>query len=225
MLRTTAITHFFNANTSPHLDTLLLTTPSGKLLSLSSPLPVSALRTQATLASQLWSSYTQVARSSLLQASLPNASSSSVANQSRSTGQMLKCITIQLEHGTMVIRQLRCSLLFIVVGPSPPQRPQTAASITSTNTTAVNSSRNITPTPYHTHHPTDPQSSAPPDHTIDGLLAGIGDRVGGSSIRTTDTRPTSSMGIATSMVILQRHAEELGNWLDGELANFELTAA
>lgn len=210
MLRTAAITQFFNANlTSPHLETLLLTTPSGKLLSLSSPLPASALRTQATLASQLWTSYQPVARSSLLAASLPVTRSS--PEQSRPQGRDLKCITLQLEHGIMVIRQLKCSLLFIAIGPGP-QRPPTASSITCMST---NASRDVTPTPYH-------DSSLPAMASDLRIHSYENFRDGGSSIRTSETL-SSSLGVATSMAIVQKQSEELGKWLDTELANFELT--
>lgn len=222
MLRTTAITQFFNANlTSPHLDTLLLTTPSGKLLSLSSPLPVSILRTQATLASQLWSSYQPVIENNLVSASLPTTSSAATSDD-----QELKCITVQLEQGIMVIRQLHCSLLFIAIGSTPNQRPQTStASIISTDVSGTASSRTVTPTPYHPPL-TNPQSPPPPNFSreleqANGIGGGGADHVGGGSVHTIDTR--SSTGIGTSMTTIQRHTEELGKWLDAELAGFELT--
>lgn len=142
---------------------------------------------------------------------------------------------MQLEYGIMVIRQLNCSLLFIAIGPAPSQRPQTSASISSTNVSAISSSRTVTPTPYHTHPPLLSSQSSPPnasnsqaylsEYVHDGTASGGGaiERGGGSSIRTSDTRSTS-MGIAASMAVLQRQAEELAKWLNEELANFEFTS-
>lgn len=126
----------------------------------------------------------------------------------------------------MIIRQLNCSLLFIAIGPAP-QRPQTAASINSANASAV-TSRNVTPTPYHTHPSINPQSPPAnssnshlllPEQISDGPSGGSG-----SSIRTMDTGSTA-VGIASSMNILQRQAEELAKWLDAELANFEFSSS
>ncbi|EKD13908.1 hypothetical protein MBM_08109 [Drepanopeziza brunnea f. sp. 'multigermtubi' MB_m1] len=77
MLLTKRLTVFLSQNTSPALPTLLLLSPTGKLLSSSSPSPASTLRTQATLACSLWMLYQPT--TSLLPSALPSSHTSTHA--------------------------------------------------------------------------------------------------------------------------------------------------
>ncbi|KAK0126966.1 hypothetical protein ONS96_006530 [Cadophora gregata f. sp. sojae] len=168
MLLTKRLTAFLSQNTTPQLPTLLLLSPTGKLLSSSSPLPASTLRTQATLACSLWNLY--LPTTSIIPSALPSSSQTSSSQpQSQSQSQAeaqsetshsqsrgsdatlsststiadhdLSTITIQLSHGIMVIRALSCSLLFVAIGP---------ASSSSSTSTHPNANHNTNTNHSHT---------------------------------------------------------------------------
>lgn len=113
MLLTNNLTDFLSQNTSQTIPTMLLISPAGKLLSSSSPLPASKLRTQATLAYSIWTLY------------LPSVSSITAALSSdqildsepisTTAAHKLNTITIQFIHCLMVIRILSCGLLFVAI--------------------------------------------------------------------------------------------------------------
>jgi hypothetical protein len=221
MLLTKRLTTFLSQNTTPQLPTLLLLSPTGKLLSSSSPLSASTLRTQATLACSLWTLY-QPSAPSLITSALPRSSQQSTSrNQPRgsdsttpgattATENELSTITIQLSHGTMVIRALACGLLFVAIGPS-------AAGLSS------HSSHHL----LQAHHAslanqTSPPSSPAPQtddnrETPGGSLGGIGSSAASEagSVRSSGTRAGSIMGV-------RRQAEEVGKWLDSQLEGFAL---
>lgn len=71
LLLTKRLTAFLHANASPHLPTLLITTPTGKLLAHASQEPVSLLRTHATVAASLQQIHTS--SSAALPTALPGA--------------------------------------------------------------------------------------------------------------------------------------------------------
>ena len=112
MLLTKRLTAFLSQSASQQLHTLLLLSPTGKLLASASSSPASVLRTQATLAVALWSSYNP----------LPinpgaNSSQTTITNaNARATNASPSTITIQLEHGIMCIRALTSGLLFVAIG-------------------------------------------------------------------------------------------------------------
>jgi hypothetical protein len=226
MLLTKRLTTFLSQNTTPQLPTLLLLSPTGKLLSSSSALPASSLRTQATLACSLWTLY-QPAASSLITSAIPPQSHSQSNTHPRGSDATLSStttaadndhnlasITVQLTHGVMVIRALSCGLLFVAIGPSSvpvssPSQTLRAQSISS-----------------HTH--TSPPSSPPGQghgengyngegaHDGVGLGSGSGAPSEAGSVRS--TRTASIMGV-------KRQAEEVGRWLDGQLEGFQLSSA
>lgn len=107
MLFTKNLTEFLSKNTNPTLPTLLLVSPAGKLLSSSSTLPASRLRTQATLSHSLWTLYFPSV--SFISAALP------ASEQEAADKHELSTITIQLTHGLMIIRALKCGLLFVAI--------------------------------------------------------------------------------------------------------------
>ena len=145
LLLTKRLTGFLHANQSPQLPTLLLTTPHGKLLAHASPQPVGLLRTHATVAASLLAIHTSssvAVPSALPGAQTPDdpvASPSSDRNDgavARSppaaaaapSGRLLRSvkpvtITVQLSGGTVVVRRLKCGLLFVCIGPAASHQP------------------------------------------------------------------------------------------------------
>ncbi|CZT39921.1 uncharacterized protein RSE6_00051 [Rhynchosporium secalis] len=180
MLLTKRLTTFLSQNTTPLLPSLLLLSPTGKLLSSSSPLPASTLRTQATLACSLWTLYQPT--TSILPNALPlhhpshnqNGSRNGNGSQSHSRGSDatfsststitdhdLSTITIQLTHGVMVIRALSCGLLFVAIGPS---NTSTANSTSNPQNSGPNPGQQTLQAQAHasSSRPTSPPSSPPP---------------------------------------------------------------
>lgn len=218
MLLTKRLTTFLSQNTSPQLPTLLLLSPTGKLLSSASPLSASTLRTQATLACSLWTLYQPAP--SLITSVLPtNPHQPGARNQPRGSDSgsstitaaenELSTITIQLTHGIMVIRALACGLLFVAIGPSA---------------AASNSTSNQLLQAHHASQMSPP--SSPPAHTDDSnretpgeSLRGLGSKAPSEagSVGSTGTRTGSIMGA-------RRHAEEVGKWLDSQLDGFALSS-
>lgn len=137
---------FLSQNTSPQLHTLILLSPTGKLLSSSSSSPASMLRTQATVAVSIWNLYYpfQASTSTLVAESLPPSASNN-SPSSREPGKDLSAITVQLEYGTMSIRALTSGLLFVAIGPSSTPPPISSSQhlqprvISSTNTSGPSS--------------------------------------------------------------------------------------
>ncbi|KAI0188819.1 hypothetical protein EV127DRAFT_117726 [Xylaria flabelliformis] len=111
LLLTKRLTTFLRANLSPHIHTTLLTTIGGKLLTHASPHPVATLRTQATVAASLWALYAAPNTSTTIEEALPPHSSTLVGTPTPSA------ITAQLAGAVVIIRYLRCGLLFICLGP------------------------------------------------------------------------------------------------------------
>ncbi|KAG4420559.1 hypothetical protein IFR04_006266 [Cadophora malorum] len=243
MLLTKRLTAFLAQNTTPQLPTLLLLSPTGKLLSSSSPLPASTLRTQATIACSLWNLYQPT--TSIMPSALPSQShsqSQSQTTQSQAQSQSrgsdatfsststitdhdLSTITIQLAHGIMVIRALSCGLLFVAMGPSTPSSQNNSNPNSNTNhhqpslqaQAHMNLSRHTTP-------PSSPQGDTKDGERGGGaggghLAAGMGSAApsDAGSIRSTGTRTGSIVGI-------KRQAVEIGKWLDGQLEGFRLSS-
>jgi hypothetical protein len=223
MLLTKRLTTFLSQNATPQLPTLLLLSPTGKLLASSSPIPASTLRTQATLACSLWTLY-QPATSSLLTSAIHPAPSSSSSTHPRGSDATLSStttaaendlatITIQLSHGVMVIRALSCGLLFIAIGAS------TLAASSPSQTLHASS------TSQHTSPPSSPPAQGEGnayngEGTQERDLGAVGSGVlsDAGSVTSTGSRTASIMG-------LKRQAEEVGRWLDGQLEGFQLSSA
>ncbi|KAF8858348.1 hypothetical protein BDZ45DRAFT_725998 [Acephala macrosclerotiorum] len=223
MLLNKRLTTFLSQNTTPQLPTLLLLSPTGKLLTSSSPLSATALRTQATLACSLWVLY-QPSIPSLVSSSLPSTpnasneqgtngprgSDSTIGSGSTATEHELSTITIQLTNGIMVIRQLSCGLLFVAIG-SPP--------IPTTQGSPRPSSHQLS---THTH--TSPPSS-PPAQTGNGegdVYGGEGGSlIGRGSAAASEAGSVRSVGGSrTGIMGVRRRADEVGKWLDGQLEGF-----
>lgn len=224
MLLTKPLTSFLQQNLSPQVHTLFITTPSGKILASSSSLAAGILRSQAALASTLWSAYKPITSSGTLSATLPQEDPPS------QDGEVISLL-IQLEYGTMLIRLLRCNLLFIAIGPSATPNPQTPRD----NGSALPSSQNL----HLEHHTASLQRDL--SHLTMASLAGdtpISDLVeygeqqsraqspalnkkkeyAGSEAGSTST----AGGSGASLRRIKRRVEELATWLDDELGDFQL---
>ncbi|POS74724.1 hypothetical protein DHEL01_v206882 [Diaporthe helianthi] len=125
LLLSKRLTSFLQLNVSAQITTLLLLTPDGKLLAYASqpPIPVATLRTHGTIAASLYKIHSNGADQDTIDAALPPGSrarrasrGSSGSSNSKSDGPL--AVTIQLESGTvLVIRRLRCGMLFVCMGP------------------------------------------------------------------------------------------------------------
>ncbi|GKT86197.1 hypothetical protein Ct61P_04047 [Colletotrichum tofieldiae] len=166
LLLTKRLTAFLASNLNAHLHTALLATPSGRLLAHASPEPVSLLRTQSTVASSLFALHASTAPD--IPDALPNSSSSpppppsAPANNTNAAtsgnapggaaeggGGKPLTITVQLAAGVVVIRRLKCGLLFVCIGPlaetmdphAPSPIPRRRTTRTTTTPTAARAAR------------------------------------------------------------------------------------
>lgn len=145
LLLTKRLTSFLHLNLSPQISTLLLLTPGGKLLAYASnpPIPVATLRTHGTVAASLYAIHSAGTDRETIDAALGGGRVvTAAAATSRNSGGKGKArggtaaqhplaVTIQLESGTvLVIRRLRCGMLFVCMGPPDGQQSssQTSAS-------------------------------------------------------------------------------------------------
>ena len=235
MLLTKPLHTFLNANRTPYIHTLLLVTPTGKLLSSSSSVPASTLRAQATYACSIWALYKPLIATGTLTSALPIPSQSRNDDNSdeeddeednenipdaahRSADPDVSSITIQLEEGIMIIRALKCSLLFVVIGPAPPA-PSAASSASLQGLRHDLSYLSVS------------SAGAP----ASSGAASTEKRLGNASytslngLRSSATSLAGSVtggggGVGGSLKIVKKQAEELGKWLDGELEGFTLSS-
>ena len=219
MLLTKRLTTFLSQNATPQLPTLLLLSPTGKLLSSSSPLPASTLRTQATLACSLWTLY-QPTASSLITSAIhvpqpsssthPRGSDATLSSTTTAAESDLATITIQLSHGVMVIRALSCGLLFVAIGAST-----LAASSPSQTLQASSLSQH-----------TSPPSSPPAQGEGYNGEGAQGDLDAVRSGAPSDAASVTSTGSRTAGIMgAKRQAEEVARWLDGQLEGFQFSSA
>lgn len=107
LLFTKRLTGFLASHLSPTTHTLLLTTPTGRLLAHASDAPATALRARATVAAGLVRMYSRSP------ASTPSAEGEPSAEAEKGP----LCVTVHLAEGVFVVRMLRCGLLLVAVGP------------------------------------------------------------------------------------------------------------
>jgi hypothetical protein len=214
MLLTKPLSTFLNANRSPHIHTLLLVTPAGKLLSSSSSAPASLLRNQATVACSVWELYGPIAAAGTIGVALPSTSASSDDDEDysahRTADPGVSSILIQLETGTMIIRALRCSLLFVVIGPSPASQTGVRG---LTQGVSHLSMQSATSPPASSHSQTNGEGAERRQEGSFANFNGLGGGGGGAAA------PTGA-----SIKVVKRLAEELAKCLDVELEGFTLSS-
>jgi hypothetical protein len=197
LLLTKRLTAFLRANLSPQLHTSLLTTLSGKLLAHASPHPVAILRTQATVAASLWALYAAPSTSTTIEGALPAQSASALADEPTSSA-----ITVQLTGAVVVIRHLRCGLLFTCIGPAA-ELPESASQ------KQQHQSR-----PMQT-----PQTNVDPQPSpLLGSPSEVESVASTGAATTASIATTTSVG-ASAVVAMRRQAEELARWLDNKLGS------
>ncbi|KAL7925185.1 hypothetical protein ACQKWADRAFT_285296 [Trichoderma austrokoningii] len=220
LLLTKRLNAFLHSHQSAHLPTLLLTTAQGKLLAHASSQPVTVLRTHATVAASLLAIHTS--SSSAIPTALPGSrtpdpivsSPASPHGSDRSssrddddnaadttTRSVLPrntirpvTITVQLSEGTVLIRRLKCGLLFVCVGPA-------AYNLQDQQLHHHSSS--------HAHHENGDGVGSPSE--VESLISAGG--------LTTSSLESAS---AAPVVAMRRHAAELARWLDEKLGTLRV---
>lgn len=211
MLLTKPLSTFLSQNVSPQLPTLLLISPTGKLLSSSSPLPASILRSQSTIACTHWDIYQNSNLNDRIAPTLPGVAGQ--ASSSRASSLDLASMVLQLTQGVMVIRALSCGLLFVAIGPS----------ITPS---ATPNSQALVP-PQVTSSQASPQASPPHHEGHEGLeerVASGGSLAVGSENGSVRSSVTSARTQA-SILGIKRQADEIGRWLENSLKGLVLSTA
>jgi len=235
LLLTKRLTAFLQANRTPQIPTLLIISPTGKLLAHASPQPVSLLRTHATVAASLLAIHTS--SSPALPSALPGSKTPPAANDDsddedgEETGDEdsggaqipprdpLKpaTITVQLTGGTVLIRRLKCGLLFVCVGPSSSSTTSTAPAAGTTTAPGDLTADMLRPSQAENGGETlltpttgggnvaAPVSTSPSD--ADSLV----------SAGAQTTTSLDSQGATTAVVAMRRHASDLARWLDDKL--------
>lgn len=110
LLFTKRLTSFLASHLSATTHTLLLTTPTGRLLAHASDAAAAALRARATIAAGLVHMYSRPGTSTTAGAGADEAAGAAGAK-----GPL--CVTVQMAEGVFVVRVLRCGLLLVAVGP------------------------------------------------------------------------------------------------------------
>ncbi|KAI1116418.1 hypothetical protein F5Y14DRAFT_448934 [Nemania sp. NC0429] len=196
LLLTKRLTAFLRANLSPQIHTAVLSTAAGKLLTHASPQSVTTLRTQATVAASLWALYAAPSTGTAIEGALPSHPSSASARPPTQSA-----ITVQLAGAIVVIRQLRCGLLFVCIGPVP--EPLDSISL------------------RHPHQQSRPVQT-PQEHIEPQPSPLLGSPSEVESVASAGAATTASIATATSVggsavVAMRRQAEELARCLDERL--------
>ncbi|KAJ6437748.1 Ankyrin repeat domain-containing protein 50 [Purpureocillium lavendulum] len=111
-------------------------------------------------------------------------------------------ITVQLSGGTVIIRRLRCGLLFVAIGPS-------AHEYYSTN--------------HNNNHMTPDQRREQQQQQENGDVAGSPSEV--ESLVSAGGQTTSSLeSVGAASVAMRRHAGDLARWLDDKLGTLQVPA-
>ncbi|UNI18291.1 hypothetical protein JDV02_004567 [Purpureocillium takamizusanense] len=143
-------------------------------------------------------------------------------------------ITVQLSGGTVIIRRLRCGLLFVAVGPSahdyhPSDRPHHHNNNNNNN----NNNHNYHHHQQHQHQHQQQQQQQHSHHHNNNnnnaqengdLLAGSPSEV--ESLVSAGGQTTTSLESvgAASVVAMRRHAGDLARWLDDKLGTLQVPA-
>ncbi|KAI1871302.1 uncharacterized protein JN550_004747 [Neoarthrinium moseri] len=212
LLLTKRLTSFLRSNLSPQIHTALLTTLSGKLLSHASTHPVSTLRTQCTVAASVWGIYAASGTATAVSDALPPAPAGTARGGSKSTA----AVTIQLSGGVLVVRKLRCGLLFVCIGPAPDGASTGADQQNQPAWSAVGGAQQsqVVQAPQPQHHSSREEThSSPPLGSPSEVESVV------SAAPTTTSVTTTGSVSAGAVVQMRRQAEELARWLDDKLGS------
>lgn len=246
LLLTKRLTSFLHLNLSAHISTLLLLTPGGKLLAYASnpPIPVTTLRTHGTVAASLYAIHSNGTDRETIDAALGGRTTPGKRGGPGKAASPL-AVTIQLESGSvLVIRRLRCGMLFVCIG-SPDG--QSATSATRAQQAQQQQQNPLPPAGsaltevaaaanghHHAHSlstsPQPPASSGagaplhPPPSAAIGSPSEVASILSAATAATAQTTTSSVIfGTGTAGVMAtRRHAEELAKWLDDKLGTLEI---
>ncbi|KAG9250457.1 uncharacterized protein F5Z01DRAFT_666058 [Emericellopsis atlantica] len=191
LLLTKRLTAFLSANTSPSLPSLLITSPTGKLLAHASPHPVSVLRTHATVAASLLSIH---ASNLSLEESSEEEDEEDAEEVSAKEVTKPQTVTVQTDTGVVLIRRLNCGLLFVCIGIP------TESSSSSSSAEDATVQAQLDPGEAST-------SLTVPPPTVSTSPSDAGSHL------------SSTVGTSASVAdaVIRRHAIELAKWLDDKL--------
>lgn len=208
LLLTKRLTTFLRSNLSPQIHTAFLTTLSGKLLAHASPHPVSTLRTQSTVAASVWGIYSSGAT---VNDALPQGSMRGGTNGEPKSA----AVTIQLTAGVLVVRKLKCGLLFVCIGPTldGTSAPSEAGTTQQPQSLAVPSRSQSQPQSQQGSGSSAETHPSPPLGSPSEVASVI------SAAPTTTSIGTAGSTNAGAAVQIRREAEELARWLDDKLGN------
>ncbi|KAH6696815.1 hypothetical protein F5X68DRAFT_232 [Plectosphaerella plurivora] len=189
----------------------------------SRPGSVTLLRTQATVAASLYALHS--AASPAIPDALPEDRTPGKKQQKKSPTKPLT-ITVQLSHGVMVIRRLKCGLLFVCIGPLGDAADSAAQHLGqagggghSEGSGANNGGLSVPGMTTPRGHGHASPSHMPASPSGDSVMS-----VGGvttASIASAGSSVAGSIGTA-AVVSLRRHAEDLARWLDDKLGTLRV---
>ncbi|KAI1826705.1 hypothetical protein F4861DRAFT_41900 [Xylaria intraflava] len=201
LLLTKRLTAFLQANLSPQIHTSLLATISGKLLAHASPYPVGTLRTKLTVAASLWALYAAPSTTATIEEALPPHSPPAHDGESA-----LTAITVQLTDAIVIIRHLRCGLLFISMGPIADG----------------SDSASLRPPHQQSRPMQTPQTNIDPQPSpLLGSPSEVDSIVSTGAATTASIATTTSIG-ASAVVAMRRQAEELARCLNERLGSLDV---
>ena len=186
-------------------------TPAGTLVAYSLASSPTTLRSQATLAATIWSSYNALASSNTLAAGLPKDPASDDASTSQSDSSSpdrLKTLEFELSSGQVVLCRLRSHLLLCLVGPTALSPPSTQSSVHSPSRSPSSHEVSL---PTSVDSAATPSQSPPPPppraHSSTGTWSqnGLGEKDKVATLR-----------------LLRTQANTLAEWLNTELDGFEM---
>ncbi|OTB09595.1 hypothetical protein M426DRAFT_316145 [Hypoxylon sp. CI-4A] len=222
LLLTKRLTAFLSSNLSPQVHTAVLTTLSGKLLAHASPHAVGTLRTQCTVAASIWAQYATPASSlnavealPLLPLPLPPPHA---ADTIHSTPPVPSAVTIQLTGGVMVVRLLRCGLLFVCLGPAAAATGESGESGESGGNANANANTQGQGQGQGRPVPTTSATGDPQPTTPLGSPSEVESVLSVGAATTASVTTTASVA-ASAAVATRRQAEELARWLDDKLGS------
>ncbi|KAJ1337965.1 hypothetical protein MN608_00823 [Microdochium nivale] len=220
LLLTKRLTAFLHTNLNPQVHTALLATTAGKLLAHASGLPVSTLRTQCTVAASLWATYATPEAVSSIAEALSSGDDVSHRDTPGREPPAPSALTLQMAGALVVLRRLKCGLLFVCIGPTP----EAAATGPTASSPAggdynAGGAGGLRPQPQHGKHLQTPSlHSEHPTSTV-----GSPAEVASVHSMAPSTTTLGSVG-ATGVVLMRRHAEELAKWLDDKLGSLGVPA-
>ncbi|KAK6078288.1 hypothetical protein SCUP234_06286 [Seiridium cupressi] len=213
LLLTKRLTTFLRSNLSPQIHTALLATLSGKLLAHASPHPVSTLRTQSTVAASVWGIYSSGAS---VNEALPPGSRVH-RGEPKSTA-----VTIQLSAGVLVVRKLKCGLLFVCIGPAPDSTgAHTDQNQSHTGASSQQQQQQSLAVPGTQQSQAVAGGSGGPEEAHASPPLGSPSEVASviSAAPTMNSVTTTGSVRSGAVVLIRRQVEELARWLDDKLGS------